>query len=157
VTLDKLGPPPERIGLQKQTAFLKIALNAEAHPRCIFTGNTLDPKHIALDHFLPRSFVSHDRIWNLAPIAPTINSSKGARLPRPESISRLAAFHSQAIDIAERNHIADWKKYREEYSCDLRIEPEALTNPTKLAEAYQGTVGPMLAIAKRMGFPPDWP
>ena len=111
---------------------------------------------IALDHFLPRSFVSHDRIWNLVPIAPAINSSKGARLPRLEAIAKLAAFHSEAIAVAERGHVPDWKKFREEYSCDLRLEPEFLTDSARLTEAYQGTVAPQLAIAKRMGFPPDW-
>jgi len=159
VTIDKLRPPPDRTSLQRQTAFLNIALSERPH-LCIFTGDELKLNDAALDHFLPRSFVSHDRIWNLVPIAQKTNSSKGARLPRADTIIKLADLHSDAIAIADRGHVPDWKRFREEYSCDLRIEPELLTDRIRLAEAFQGTITPQLAIAKRMGFPlvpPGWP
>ena len=81
VGLEKLGPPPDRQSLARQTAFLKIALAGDDAPLCIFTGKPVDPARIALDHFLPRSFIGHDRIWNLVPITPEVNSRKGARLP----------------------------------------------------------------------------
>jgi hypothetical protein len=94
VSLEKLGPPADRQSLAQQTAFLKAAL--EANPHCIFTGEEVRLDRIALDHFLPRSYVGHDRIWNLVPIAPAANSRKGARLPYPAAIDRLADFHSLA-------------------------------------------------------------
>jgi hypothetical protein len=157
VGLEKLGPPPDRQSVALQTAFLKAALNADAEPKCIFTGAPLDPNRIAIDHFMPRAYIGHDRIWNLVPITPEINSRKGARLPHLEAVDRLAAFHSEAIGIAQRDHIPNWARFREEYASDLRIDLADLHRPSQLAEAYRSTVGPMLAIAKRMGFPPDWP
>lgn len=50
-----------------------------------------------------------------------------------------------------------WQRFGEEYAGDLRIAPEDLKDRDRLVEAYQGTVGPMLAIAARMGFPKGWP
>jgi hypothetical protein len=43
VGFEKLGSPPDRQSLAIQTAFLKAALSADAAPRCIFTGASLDP------------------------------------------------------------------------------------------------------------------
>jgi len=157
VGLEKLGPPPDRQSLALQTAFLKAALSANPAPKCIFTGEPLDANRIAIDHFMPRAYIGHDRIWNLVPITPEVNSRKGARLPHLEAVDRLAAFHSEAIDIAQRGHIPNWTRFSEEYASDLRIDLADLHQPERLADAYRSTVGPMLAIAKRMGFPPDWP
>ena len=157
VGLGKLGPPSERQSLAAQTAFLRLALNGADGQRCIFTGQLLELERIALDHFLPRSYVGHDRIWNLVPITPTANSRKGARLPHREAVGRLAAFHLRAITITCERHAPNWQRYREEYACDLRIDPDRLLEPGVLADAYGGTVAPMLDIARRMGFPDGWP
>ena len=91
------------------------------------------------------------------PIAPAANSRKGARLPRRDATGRLAAFHLKAITIACAGHAPNWQKYREEYGCDLRVDPARLLEPGVLADAYEGTVCPMLDIARRMGFPDGWP
>jgi hypothetical protein len=157
VGLEKLGPPSQRQSLAAQTAFLKLALGGVERPLCIFTGEPLEPMRIALDHFLPRSYVGHDRIWNLVPVAPANNSRKGARLPHREAVGRLAEFHFTAIETASNGHAPNWRKYWEEYSSDLRVDPERLLEPGVLADAYIGTVCPMLDIAKRMGFPEGWP
>ena len=125
-------------------------------PLCI-TGEPLDPMRIALDHFLPRSYVGHDRIWNLVPVAPANNSRKGARLPHREAVGRLVEFHFAAIETASNGHAPNWRKYWEEYASDLRVDPERLLEPGVLADAYIGTIYPMLDIAKRMGFPEGWP
>ena len=154
---EKLGPPSERQSLAQQTAFLRLALEGADNPRCMFTDEPLDPKRIALDHFLPRSYVGHDRIWNLVPIAPTVNSRKGARLPRGEAVGKLSAFHVRAIAVASAGHAPQWRKYWEEYAFDLRVDPGCLLEANVLADAYEGTVCPMLDIARRMGFPDGWP
>ena len=36
---------------------------------------------MSLDHFIPWSFVLHDRMWNLVPVSKSINSSKSDLLP----------------------------------------------------------------------------
>jgi hypothetical protein len=65
---------------------------------------------------------------------------------------KLAAFHLRAIAVASAGHAAKWRKFREEYASDLRIDPERLLEPNVLADAYEGSICPMLGIARRMGW-----
>lgn len=156
VTMEKLGPPSDRVSLEPQHAFFRAALSV-APPICIYTGGAIAPASLSLDHFLPRSFVGHDRIWNLVPMARAANSGKGARLPRPVFVEALADLHHRTIVALDPMGSKRWRRFGEEYAGDLRIEPEALLDRERLVEAYRGTVGPMLAIATRMGFPAGWP
>ena len=47
----------------------------------IYTGLPVNETDMSLDHFIPWSFVLHDRLWNLAPVSTAINSSKSDSLP----------------------------------------------------------------------------
>lgn len=47
----------------------------------IYTGNELSIGEFDLDHFVPRSYVSNDELWNLTPMNKSLNSSKNNRLP----------------------------------------------------------------------------
>lgn len=47
----------------------------------IYSGYILDKNSFALDHFIPWTYVANDELWNLTPIAHSLNSSKGNRLP----------------------------------------------------------------------------
>lgn len=51
------------------------------HDLDIFSKEVLDPEEISIDHFIPWSFVLHDKIWNLVPTSRIINSSKNNKLP----------------------------------------------------------------------------
>lgn len=156
VTMEKLEPPADRVSLDLQHEFVRTALSARP-PSCIYTGRRLEPAEISLDHFLPRSFVGHDRIWNLVPMARDDNSRKGARLPRPAFIDALADLHHGMIVTLDPMESRRWRRFGEEYAGDLRIDPAGLFDREQMVEAYRGTVGPMLAIAARMGFPQGWP
>ena len=47
----------------------------------VFTDKPINPAAYAVDHFIPWSFVMNDELWNLMPMDPPLNSSKGNRLP----------------------------------------------------------------------------
>lgn len=47
----------------------------------IYTGKELDINSFDLDHFVPRSYVSNDELWNLTPASKLTNTSKNNRLP----------------------------------------------------------------------------
>ena len=47
----------------------------------IYTGLDIPLDHLSLDHFVPRSYISNDELWNLTPMRRTLNSSKNNRLP----------------------------------------------------------------------------
>ncbi|MBS5284375.1 MAG: hypothetical protein KHY46_10980 [Clostridiales bacterium] len=36
---------------------------------------------MSIDHFVPRSYISNDKLWNLPPLRRSLNSSKNNRLP----------------------------------------------------------------------------
>ncbi len=50
----------------------------------IYTNRPITLDDLSIDHFIPWSFVLHDRLWNLAPTLKAINSSKNDRLPQLE-------------------------------------------------------------------------
>ncbi|MGO7347815.1 HNH endonuclease domain-containing protein [Rhizobium ruizarguesonis] len=155
VTLEKLGPPARRTGLTREKAFFLRGMSGMPIV-CIYTQQTVFELDLTLDHFLPRSFVGHDRIWNLAPVARTVNSSKGARLPLVGHLDELVMLHHHVITAVLPNARKSESTFLDQYCTDLRLSPERLSDERALREAYAGNVLPMLAIAERMGFPTGW-
>ena len=49
--------------------------------REIYTGREISVDKLSIDHFIPRSYISNDELWNLTPMSKTLNSSKNNRLP----------------------------------------------------------------------------
>ena len=47
----------------------------------IYTQNPLSRNDFEVDHFVPRSFIMNDELWNLIPMDPSLNSSKNNNLP----------------------------------------------------------------------------
>ena len=47
----------------------------------VFTGIAVDQRDYDVDHFIPRSFVMNDELWNLMPMDSSLNSSKSNKLP----------------------------------------------------------------------------
>ncbi len=47
----------------------------------IYTGKDIPIEHLSIDHFVPRSYISNDELWNLTPMRKSLNSSKNNKLP----------------------------------------------------------------------------
>lgn len=47
----------------------------------IYTGKEVPLETLSIDHFVPRSYISNDELWNLTPMSKALNSSKNNRLP----------------------------------------------------------------------------
>jgi Uncharacterized protein conserved in bacteria len=47
----------------------------------IYTGQDIPIEMLSIDHFVPRSYVSNDELWNLIPMRKSLNSSKNNKLP----------------------------------------------------------------------------
>ena len=72
------------------------------HGRCLICNDVLVPgEPIAVDHVFPLALMHRlgvtgwtgpdlDAIWNLAPVHATCNAAKGAALPKPDQLRRLA-------------------------------------------------------------------
>ena len=59
----------------------------------IYTGNELSIEEFDLDHFVPRSYVSNDELWNLTPMAKKLNSSKNNKLPERRYIKDFVEYN----------------------------------------------------------------
>ncbi len=47
----------------------------------IYTGEDIPIETLSIDHFIPRSYISNDELWNLTPMRKSLNSSKNNKLP----------------------------------------------------------------------------
>lgn len=159
----KLFPVVSRRRLTRQTEYWKAALRA-APLHCIYSGEPL-ARIEALDHYVPWSFVLHDRIWNLVPVTARANSSKGERLAAGIYLDRLIDLQCRGL-IAARAHLDKpmWERFAEELEQDLRVPSEILrATPIdrealrrSLDDAYRKTIPALESLAARQGFPSGW-
>lgn len=47
----------------------------------VFTKKPIEQNRYDIDHFIPRSFVINDELWNLIPMDSGLNSAKSNKLP----------------------------------------------------------------------------
>lgn len=59
----------------------------------IYTGKELSVDAFDLDHFVPRSYVSNDELWNLTPASKSLNTSKNNRLPERKYINDFVKYN----------------------------------------------------------------
>lgn len=81
----------------------------------IYTGNELSVDKFDLDHFVPRSYVSNDELWNLTPMAKELNSSKNNKLPERRYIKDFVEYnyylYSLVFDNANKDQEAILRQY----------------------------------------------
>lgn len=145
---DRPGP---RQSLKNHKRFWNSLIDNRGGLTCIYSRVSV-PQDYVLDHFLPRSWVGHDQIWNLIPTSKTINRDKSDGLPSTNLIAELADAHYNVLSVAQMAKPSGWERFLDEYRLGLRIEGDALHNQSQLRAAYQGTVQPMLMIASRHGY-----
>ena len=153
----KLFPPQERSSLRPQIEYWKLVIQLQ-DLKCIYTDSALNPDRLSLDHFLPWSFVAHDQLWNLVPTFPEINSSKLDHLPAETYCRRLARLQHQGLVLtSQRMPQSRWERVVEPFLADLKLADRGeLLDERKLTAAYESCVKPQLAIAKSLGFTPNW-
>jgi hypothetical protein len=157
---NKLFPPERRDSLNTQADFWHRILEqpAAATLHCIYSGQPLVGQPIALDHFLPWSFVVHDQLWNLIPVPPQVNSAKSNRLPAHSYLDPFIRFQHQSLHIAHTSLPAKtFNKLTEPFIADLHIpSTDALLDFTVLNDAYRRHLPPLLTLAANQGFTQDW-
>lgn len=157
--INKVLPPIKRSSLNTQTSFWKKVIETERgqNLRCIYSDEPLIDLSFSLDHFLPWTFVCHDQIWNLCPVTPSSNSSKGNKLPADDYVERFIQQQIQALDISSKIMTAkSWDKATESYAIDLHLDPAYLLDENAVYDAYSGILKPMIALAEQTGFESCW-
>lgn len=117
----------------------------------IYTGQRLNSNDISIDHYIPWSFVLHDRLWNLVPTTRAINSSKNDRLPIIDyNLDSFCKLHYNAYSTAIKHN---WdKKLLEDYLDLFQINELGIINETIFTKSIKDTILPLHQLAKNSGF-----
>lgn len=154
--VNKIFMPQQRGSLSNQTKYWRLVLQHQA-VSCIYSGQPLSLDKIALDHYIPWSFVAHDQIWNLIPVVPEVNSSKSNNLPAKQYLKAFVAIQHLGLTISHDNlGEKAWGNYIEPFIGDLKMIPEDLLNLERLENAYTATVTPLMTLAENQGFSSNW-
>jgi len=152
----KICPPLNRARMKSQSDYWRNIINGTQFS-CLYSGEVLDPRKFALDHFIPWSFVCHHQIWNLIPVSPRANSAKSNRLPSPIYLDGFIKLQSAGLNIArERFDDHQWNKLTEPFVSDLRIASDKLLSSESLGIAYHGVLPAIMSLAERTGFEAGW-
>ncbi len=119
----------------------------------IYSGAPLDDA-FTIDHFLPWSFVAHDLLWNLTPVASITNSRKSDALPKADIyLPRLSKLHREALLVMKAK-----PKMLEDYANWFMTDIERITSmrDEQFFQHYRETIEPQLQIAHNQGFQANW-
>ena len=123
---------------------------------CLYSGRPLAPGGYALDHFVPWSFVAHDLLWNLIPVAPEANSAKSDALPDLALYGeRFAA--AQHLVFSTVYASGKWKPLEDHallFNADL--PSVAAMSSAAFRERLLDGLAPLVQIAANMGFQRGW-
>jgi hypothetical protein len=106
----KISPESDNVRrLEKARDLWKTTVQITGQPiRDIYTGEKLNVERFDLDHFVPRSYIANDELWNLTPISKNLNSSKNNKLPPWDKYFKCFAEYQfylyQLIFVIEDTH-----------------------------------------------------
>lgn len=155
----KIAQPERRAQLGKERKWWREMIGRMGGIKCVYSGASITAADdFELDHYVPWSFVGHNRLWNLIPAAKTANAKKSDYLPSAEKYfnkfvnlqyNALAVYNSSAPKTG-------WKDIVDSYTGDLRVNINPPPTRQKLSAAYGAVIPPLIALAKSQGFSPDW-
>lgn len=151
----KLFKPQSR-KLLKPTILWKefISKNRETLD-CFNTYILSDLTNLSIDHFLPWSFVTHDKLWNLHPIEKNINSSKGNKLPSSKYVKPFSLIQYKFCQFLISKN--DGKSLEDYYSLfELNETQLKALSQTEFVELLTKNISPKLEVASNMGFEKNW-
>lgn len=149
---NKLIKPISRSPLIKQRYFWLGVFDELHEIPCIYSNSSLKKENFSVEHFIPFSFVSHDLLWNLIPVNPSINISKSNKLPVLSLfLDKFVELQQFAIKTTFRKNPNN--KLLEDYQflggsisdlADLQFE--------EFRKKYYNLLSPLVQIAENMGF-----
>lgn len=153
----KTEPPLRRSSLAKTKKYWDKFIQENDNEKCIYTGQQLVLLKPSIDHFLPWSFVCHDRLWNLVPVNASVNSSKSNNLPSLNHyLFPFIEQQSRALNYYASN-TNDWEKYADSYVQDLGFTShQELLEEQIFAEKLSQTIENQYSLAKQLGFNCNW-
>jgi len=114
----KLFEPVSR-KLNTAREFWNTAINEVGNIKCIYSNEIIHPNNYAIDHYIPWSFVTHDKLWNLIPTTNQINSIKSNNVPAVKYFDKFAEIQFSATRIILSEYRS--KKLLEDYLLLFRL------------------------------------
>lgn len=109
---------------------------------------------LAIDHYLPWSLVTHDKLWNLHPIEQEVNSSKSNKIADDKYLVDFTDIQYSFI-----HHIAIYSpKYLEDYFTLFSVNKTELLNISKykFSELLRNKIDIETELATNMGYSTKW-
>lgn len=154
---NKIGFPESRDQWGETKEFWKVIIQTSPqNQHCIYSGAVLDFSNFHLDHYVPWSFIGHNRPWNVVPVTQEANERKGDKLPHNNYFQNFVALQNAALKIWQQSIPRRFKATIEAYQVDLQLTPQQLVDPVKLKESLERTITPMIEIARNNFFDSDW-
>lgn len=97
----------------------------------IYTGKELEIDKFELDHFVPRSYISNDELWNLIPLSKMLNSSKNNKLPPWRFFKHFANYQYYLYSLIFNNDVCA-ERLMEQYKKCERYNVNAIWAMEKL-------------------------
>lgn len=156
--VEKLQPPLVRASLIRQQEWWRNIIQLlQDRALCIYSGQRLTVQNFSLDHYLPWSFMAHDRLWNLIPTSKEINSAKSDCIPSERYLEPMVNLQHQGLILMNRSMPENaWSKSVEPWVLDMKIDEKDLLDKERLRSAYKSTLLPLQMVAERQGFDKEW-
>jgi hypothetical protein len=109
---------------------------------------------LAIDHYLPWSLVTHDKLWNLHPIEQEVNSSKSNKIANAKYLKHFTNLQFNFV-----HHVSTINsKYLEDYFTLFSISKSELLNLSnhKFIELLTTKITMETELAKNMGYYTNW-
>ena len=155
--VNKIGFPESRGQWQQEQKFWQMVIErAPRKVRCLYSKNVLDPANFHLDHYIPWSFIGHNRPWNIAPVTQEANVKKGDKLPHHKYFPDFLSLQKQAIRTWKKHAPGRFAPIVEAYRVDLQLTKSQLVQPTPFGVALKRTMLPIIETAKNNDFESGW-
>jgi hypothetical protein len=151
----KLFKPQQR-KLTEPTKLWKkfIEMNGSSINSVFENKPLLKIQKLAIDHYLPWSLVTHDKLWNLHPIEQEVNSSKNNKIA---DIKYIDDFTNLQYDFI--HHISLYSpKYLEDYFTLFSLSSKELLSLSKdkFSELLRNKIEIESDLAMNMGYSTKW-
>ncbi|MCB1170419.1 MAG: hypothetical protein KDK25_08805 [Leptospiraceae bacterium] len=151
---------PESRNLTLHRALWKSRIRQQGAVRCLYSGQILE-KDFDLDHFIPWSYLLHDKLWNIHPCLPEANRSKSDKLPSLDLY--LANFiKAQAAAVQDIPVLTDSRQKREAIKAEYELSPAinllelAHTDRSGFKDALEQSIVRLWESARQQGYTANW-
>ena len=151
---------PESRNLTLHRTLWKSRISQKGAVRCLYSGEMLE-NDFDLDHFIPWSYLLHDKLWNIHPCLPEANRSKSDKLPSLDLY--LAHFiEFQAAAVQDIPVLTDSRQKREAIRTEYEFSPAvnlldlADADRSGFKEALQQNIVRLWESARQQGYTANW-